>query len=100
MDTTIFLNKMFSEIHFGGQKDLPNEVITNNQSLYDALYCCKSVSERQLRIDIGMLKEMILRKEIQKIHWVDTKHQLTDVLTTCSASPKKITEVLQEGQLP
>ena len=59
VDTTVFLNKMFSEIYFGGQKDLPIEVITDNQSLYDALYSCtcKSISERRLRIDIGMLKK-------------------------------------------
>ena len=97
MDTTVFLNKMLSEIYFGGQKDLPIEVITDNQSLYDALYSCKSISERRLRIDIGMLKEMILRKEIQKVHWVDTKHQLADVPTKRGASPRKIIEVLQEG---
>ena len=32
VDTTVFFNKMFSEIYFGGQKDLPIEVITDNQS--------------------------------------------------------------------
>ena len=37
VDTAVFLNKMFSEIYFAGQKDLPIEVITDNQSLYDAL---------------------------------------------------------------
>ena len=47
-----------------------------------------------------MLKEMILKKEIQKVHWVDTKYQLADVLTKRGASPRKIIEVLQEGQLP
>ena len=33
VDTAVFLNKMFSEIYFGDQKDLPIEVITDNQSL-------------------------------------------------------------------
>ena len=91
-----------SDIYFGGQKDLPIEVITDNQSLYDALYSWKSISERWLRIqfDIGMLKEMILRKEIQKVHWVDKKHQLADVLSKSGASPRKIIEILQEGQSP
>ena len=64
VDTTIFLNKMFSGIYFEGQKDLPIEVVTDSQSLYDALYSCKRISERRLRIDNGMLKEVILRKEI------------------------------------
>ena len=99
MDTTVFLNKMFSEIYFGGQEGLPIDVTTLYQSLYAALYYCKSVSERRLRINIGMLKEMILRKEIQKAHWVDTKHQLADVLTKRGASPRKLIEVLQEGHL-
>ena len=31
VDTTIFLKKMFSEIYFAGQKNLPIYVITNNQ---------------------------------------------------------------------
>ena len=46
-----------------------------------------------------MLKEMILRKKIQKVHWVDTKRQVADVLTKRGASPRKIIEILQEGQL-
>ena len=79
--TIVFLNKMYSEIYFGGQTDLPIEDITDNQSLHEALYSCKSFMERRLRIDIGMLKEMILRKRLKKVHWVDTKHQLADVAT-------------------
>ena len=92
------VDKMFSEICNGGQKDLPIEVITNNQLLYAALYSCKSISENRLKID--MLKEMILRKEIQKVHWVDAKKQLAGVLTKHGTSLRKVKEVLQEGLLP
>ena len=44
-------------------------------------YNPKNVSDKCLRIDIGALKEMLQKKEIDNIHWAKKEHQLADLLT-------------------
>ena len=50
----------------------------NNKSLHDALRSQIYVSDKRLRIDIGALKEMLHKKEIDNIHWVERECQLAD----------------------
>ena len=50
--------------------NIPIEIYTDNKSLHDALRSQKYVSDKCLRIDIGALKEMLHKKEIDSIHWL------------------------------
>ena len=52
----------------------------NNKLLHDALRSQIYVSDKRLRIDIGALKEMLHKREIDNIHWVERECQLADSL--------------------
>ena len=67
IDGAVFLNALLSEIYFGNTRSLPVEFITANQSLVDALKPSKYVSDKCLRIEIGIVKEMTENKQISKI---------------------------------
>ena len=97
LDDAIYLRKLFSEIMFNDNYDIPIEIIIDNKSLYDALFSKKNVIEKCLRIDIAFIKENLEKKIITKIHHVVTREQLANVLTKKGASQKKKLKVFQSG---
>ena len=60
---------------------MPIIVVTDNESLANAVRTTTSVEEKRLRIDMACLREMISTGEIQELKWVATEHQLADCLT-------------------
>ena len=71
----------------------------NNKSLHDALRSQIYVSDKRLRIDIGALKEMLHKKEIDNIHWVERECQLADSLTKIGGDDLPIINTLIYGKL-
>ena len=73
------------------------ECYTDSNQLYDAVYSLKLIEDKRLRIDMGLLQEMIDRKEISKIVWVEKTQQLADSLTKFGSS--KLLDVIARGVL-
>ena len=53
----------------------------DNRNLQTAIYSTHPVDNRKLRVDIVNIKQMIEDNEIHQVKWVNTKHQIADVLT-------------------
>ena len=79
IDGAVFVNALLSEIYCDNTRSLPTEFITDNQSLVDALKSSKHVSHKRLRIEIGIVKEMVENKQISKIGWIESKKQIADI---------------------
>ncbi|CAL4101841.1 unnamed protein product, partial [Meganyctiphanes norvegica] len=75
------------------------ECFIDNKSLWENAHSTKGVSERRLRIDIAAIKEMLERKEISAIKWVETSHQLSDCFTKKGVHVRKLLEILKSGNL-
>ena len=73
------------------------ECITDNHQLYDGVLSIKPVTDKRLRIDLALIKEMINKKEISKLNWVRGSHQLANCLTKAGAFSKSLLEVFQSG---
>ena len=73
LDDAIYLRKLFPEIMFNDNYDIPIKIIISNKLLYDVLFSNKNVTEKCLRIDIALIKENLQNKIITKIHHVSTK---------------------------
>ena len=69
---------------------------TDNKSLVDAVYTTKTLNltEKRLKIDICVLRDMIEKGEISTISWGESDTQLADSLTKCGASNKRLLDVL------
>ena len=52
-----------------------------------------------LRIDIGVLKEILHKKEIDKIHWIKKEYQLADSLTKIGGDVSPLINTLINGKL-
>ena len=79
IDEAVFVNALLSEIYFGNTRSLLIEFSTDNQSLVDALKSSKYVSDKCLRIEIGIVKEMVENKQISKTGWTESKKQIADI---------------------
>ena len=90
---------MLSEIYFGNARSLPIEFITDNQSLVDALKSSKYVSDKCLKIETGIVKEMVAKKQISKIGWIESKKQIADIFTKKDVSVNLLKAVLSECHL-
>lgn len=87
-EAAVYLAKILAEV--SGCRDLKIYCYVDNKSLVDALYSCRSVDDRRLRIDMAVLRDMLQNKEITEISWIDKSHQLADCLTKKGASTERL----------
>ena len=80
VDAGKLIGALTSEILYDGKKKIPVEAITDNYSLYESAHSTKSNSDRRLRIDLGIVREMIINQDLV-LKWVPACCQLSDVLT-------------------
>ena len=72
----------------------PIRALTGNQSLCDVVHSAKAIEDKRLKIDTGILREMLHNQEISSTEWIDSDRQLTDSLTKGGASTNKLVEAL------
>ena len=60
----------------------------------NAVHSTKTIEDKGLKIDIGILREMLYNQEISLIEWIDSDKQLADPLTKGGASTNKLIEAL------
>ena len=87
-ETAVYLASILEEIT--GCKKIPITCLVDNKSLVDALRSSNKIEDTRLRVDIAVLDDMISRKEICEVNWVDTTHQLADCLTKRGVSPERL----------
>ena len=98
-ETCFWLGSILSEVLYDSLDYTLHECRTDNHSLVEAIYSSKPILDKRLRVDIAIVTQMIERKEIKKITWIDKSLQLADCLTKRKASPCKLLQVLAEGRL-
>ena len=84
----VYIKQVLMEI--SGCSEMSVNCYTDNKSLLDTLNSNKYVDDRRLRIDLAVLQDMFQRKEITKIVWVDSSHQLANCLTKRGASAEHL----------
>ena len=100
IDDGVYIAELISELLFNGSKQISIEVYTKSKSLVDALNSKKNVTEKRLRIDIALLREMMDLKIITKLHCIDSQSQLANVLTKKGASTKELLDTIRKGVTP
>ena len=77
---------------------IPLEAIVDNKSAVDALHSTKSVEDKRLRIDVGIVKEMMTSGQVKDVKWVPGSSMIADVLTKRGVAPFVILELIQRGK--
>ena len=85
----MFLVALYSELCHNciNKTMLPMEFITDSKSILQALRSNKPVTEKQFRVELCGIKQMIELKQIIDVRRCDRKYQLADCLTNRDSSP-------------
>ena len=68
---------------------------TDNKSLVETINSTKTLTEKRLKVDICIIREMIEKLQVKQISWCDSSSQLADCLTKAGPSCEKLLRVLQ-----
>lgn len=99
VDMGYYLQNILSEILFTHKISIPMECYVDNHSLWDNVHSTKNVSEKRLRIDLASLKQMLDKREISAIKWIESSHQLSDCFTKRGVCTQKLIDILKVGYL-
>ena len=91
-EAAVFISRVISDLL--GCINLEIQCFVDNKSLVDALHSSHRVEDKRLRIDIAVMQDMLDRKEVTSVKWVNTDDQLANCLTKRGASPLRLLEVL------
>ena len=101
-EASFWLGNLLSEILFGNSKtrSMPKiDCLTDSNQLYEAAHSLKAIKDKRLRIDMALIQEMLNRKELSRLLWIEKSKQLADSLTKRGASSRTLLEVLSRGTL-
>ena len=98
LDAALGIKLLLKEL-YGGKLDLKVRAVTDNRSARDAVYSESEVTERVLRGDIAVIKEMVHESRVEEIRWVTGENMLADLLTKRGVNKIPLIEVLEKGRL-
>ena len=100
-ESSFWLKSIFNELLYSHPVSSKIRIIcrTDSSQLKDAVYSIRGIEDRRLRIEIALLREMLERKEIDKIERIEGSQQLADCLTKSGASNSKLLETLMNAKI-
>ena len=93
-EACFWIKRLTNEILGFKNNLLPIRCYTDSKQLYDSTYSLRSIEDKRLRIDIAVIREMLGKKEIDKIIKIPSEEQLADCLTKLGASSSKLKRLL------
>ena len=98
LDAAVGLKLLLKEM-YSGKVDLDVKAVTDNKSARDAIYSESEVTERILRGDIAVIKQMVQNGKVKEIRWVTGENMLADILTKRGVNRISLLETLESGKL-
>ena len=95
VEESLYLRSFLVELGFS----VSIEAYTDNLSLREAVYSTKQVDDKQTRIDIAALQQMLQENKVKQINWCSSDKQLANALTKKGASAKTLLEAMCSGRL-
>ena len=93
-----WISNIITEIYNLKQNGLA-ECRTDSCRLYDAVHSIRAITDKRLRINIALLQEMLLKKEISRIKWIASHEQIDDCLIKQGVSSNNLISTLQDVKL-
>ena len=87
-EASFWLSKLFIEICNTAEKlvVLPLYCYIDSKQLHEALHSICPVLDKRVRVEIGILREMLEKKEINSVKWISSEEQLANCHTRRGAS--------------
>ena len=93
-----FVRDVVEEVFGLKERSIPVRAIIDNKSTVDAVHSTAAVSDKKLRRDIGIVKQMLNEGDVTSLAWCQGKDQLADLMTKKTVSPFNLLSVFQKGR--
>ena len=100
MEEAIILQNKYAELINVPLKNIRIEAFTDNDDCWKAIYSSKQLLKGRIAIDMGAIKDMVEKKEVEHVQWLSKDHQLADSLTKRDANTKSLFTTLVTGRFP
>ena len=74
---------------------MPISILCDNRSLVDAVHTSTAVQNRRLQIEVGILREMLQKSELEEFRWISTELQVANALTKAGCSGELLCQILK-----
>ena len=71
----------------------------DNKGLVDNIYSTKLVDNKRLNSDLGLIKDMLRKGEIESVQWCSHEQMLADSMTKKGANGQRLIQSLKNGKL-
>ena len=88
-----FVRDVVEEVFGLKERPIPVRAIIDNKSTVDAVHSTSAVSDKKLRRDIGIVKQMLNEGDVTSLAWCQGRDQLTDLMTKKTAAPFNLLSV-------
>ena len=99
LETVLHIRRVLEDTLNLPSKTIKIHGIVDNRSTVDAVKSTTVVDDKRLRREIGAIKKLLERGDINSITWVPGSEQLADVLTKRGVNSCKLLNVIQTGKL-
>ena len=95
----LYVQAVLKEMQGDGGVNIPIKVYTDSKNLHKAANTSALVEDSKLRLDLAILKESILSKDIEEFIHVEGRKMLADCLTKKGASAKLLMRIMKTGKM-
>lgn len=75
-------------------REIPIRILCDNRSLVDSAHASTAVNNKRLQIEVGILRDMIQKAELEEFRWIPTGLQVANALTKAGCSCEDIYQIL------
>ena len=93
LDDAVALQATISQMLYNNRKEIPIFIHTDNRLLFDTINSTTNVTEKQLRIDIAVIKDTLQRFACN-VYWIPTEKHLANCFTKHGVSNKLLLSVM------
>ena len=94
VEASILFSSIIAEVLNLGENRPIVKCYVDNRSLVEAVYSTKVLEDKLLRINMAVLRDLLSRRELHEIIWVQTSCQLADALTKRGANAEPLLEAV------
>ena len=98
LETALHIRRVLEDTLNLPSKTIKMHGIVDNRSTVDAVKSITVVDDKRLHREIGVIKQLLERGDINSITWVSGGKQLADVLTKQVLNSYKLLNVIQTGK--
>ena len=94
VEASILFSSIIAEVLNLGVNRPIVKCYVDNRSLVEAVYSTKVLEDKLLRINMAVLRDLLSRRELHEVIWVQTSCQLADALTKRGANAEPLLEAV------